>query len=53
MKACQESALHRLGHWSYYYRAQVRKIIVGYLAGLPEDAALREYARAAAVGLVQ
>ena len=42
--ACQESALHGLGHWSYYYRAQVRKIIDGYLAGLPEGAALRRLA---------
>ena len=33
--------------------AKVRKIIDGYLAGLPEDAALRAYARATAVGLVQ
>ena len=54
--ACQESALHGLGHWSLlvtYYQAQVRKIIDGYLAGLPEGAALRAYARAAAVGLLQ
>ena len=51
--ACQESALHGLGHWSYYYRAKVRKIIAGFLAGLPEGAALRAYARAAAVGLGQ
>jgi hypothetical protein len=51
--ACQESALHGLGHWSYYYRAKVRPIIDNYLAHAPEDAPLRAYARLAADGQVQ
>ena len=51
--ACQESALHGLGHWSYYYRSKVRPIIESYLADLPEDAPLRAYARLAADGKVQ
>jgi hypothetical protein len=51
--ACQESALHGLGHWSYYYRAQVRQIIEHYLADAPEDAVLGDYARLAADGKVQ
>ena len=51
--ACQESALHGLGHWSYYYRAQVREIIQDYLAGAPGDNVLGNYARTAAAGMVQ
>jgi hypothetical protein len=50
--ACQESALHGLGHWSYYYRAQVGRIIEHYLADAPEDAVLGTYARLAADGKV-
>jgi hypothetical protein len=48
--ACQESALHGLGHWSYYYRAQVRQIIDQYLAGAPDEAVLGDHARRAADG---
>lgn len=51
--ACQESALHGLGHWSYYYRAEVRQIIEHYLANAPEGAVLDVYARLAADGKVQ
>jgi hypothetical protein len=51
--ACQESALHGLGHWSYYYRAEVRKIIEHDLHDAPEDAVLGAYARLAADGKVQ
>ena len=51
--ACQESALHGLGHWSYFYRAQVRQIIEHYLHDAPEDAVLGAYARLAADGKVQ
>jgi hypothetical protein len=48
--ACQESALHGLGHWSYFYRAQVRQIIDHYLHDAPENAVLGAYARLAADG---
>ncbi|MES2316141.1 MAG: hypothetical protein V4631_01485 [Pseudomonadota bacterium] len=51
--ACQESALHGLGHWSYYYRTKVRPIIENYLADIPEDAPLRAYAQLACEGKVQ
>lgn len=51
--ACQESALHGLGRWSYYYRAKVRPIIEHYLVDAPADEALRLYARRAAEGQVQ
>ena len=51
--ACQESALHGLGHWSYYYRTKVRPMIEAYLDGMPDHAALRAYAQLAADGKVQ
>jgi hypothetical protein len=51
--ACQESALHGLGHWSYYYRSQARQIIEHYLDNAPEGAVLDAYARMAADGKVQ
>lgn len=51
--ACQESALHGLGHWSYYYRAQVREIVEHYLGDAPDSAVLGAYARLAADGNVQ
>jgi hypothetical protein len=51
--ACQESALHGLGHWSYYYRVRVRNIIEAYLGDAPENAVLGAYAHLAADGKVQ
>jgi len=51
--ACQESALHGLGHWSYYYRVRVRNIIEQYLGDAPETAVLGDYARLAADGKVK
>jgi hypothetical protein len=51
--ACQESALHGLGHWSYYYRTKVRPIIENYLAHMPDNPTLRAYATLAADGSVQ
>lgn len=51
--ACQESALHGLGHWQLYYPKQVMEIIDTFLqrqAALPE--ALRVYAMSARRGHV-
>lgn len=51
--ACQESALHGLGHWEYNYPAEVRACIARYLARTQPDGALRAYAEQAAQGNVQ
>jgi len=52
--ACQESALHGLGHWQYYYGEKVSAIIDGFLQKnknlKPE---LKEYAMFARSGCVQ
>lgn len=51
--ACQEAALHGLGHWAYAYPEKVQPIIDAYLArekNLPPD--LREYALDARRGMV-
>jgi hypothetical protein len=51
--ACQESALHGLGHWQLYYPQQVREIIKAFLQrnpGIRED--LRTYAMSASSGHV-
>jgi hypothetical protein len=51
--ACQESALHGLGHWAMYYRDPVQRIIDRFLQsrpGLPET--LRTYALSARSGHV-
>lgn len=51
--ACQESALHGLGHWHMQYPKQVEKIIQGYLErhrDLPEK--LKSYALSALTGCV-
>ncbi|HAZ09278.1 MAG TPA: hypothetical protein DCZ01_12345 [Elusimicrobia bacterium] len=52
--ACQESALHGLGHWSHYYQDRVEKIIDQFLTHneklRPE---LRQYALQASAGRVQ
>lgn len=52
--ACQESALHGLGHWHAYYPAEVEKIIDAYVY-LPESKrrGLRQYALCAKAGLIQ
>jgi hypothetical protein len=51
--ACQESALHGLGHWCRGYPAQSAAIIEDYLARAPHLlSGLRAYARAAAGGCV-
>lgn len=52
--ACQESALHGLGHWSYYDTAAVAPIIDAYLDARPDiPPELKRYARAARSGCVQ
>ena len=51
--ACQESALHGLGHWQMYYSDEVRHIVDSFLARNPSmNAALRKYADAARAGAV-
>lgn len=52
-QACQESALHGLGHWASDYPERVRSAVAGYLAIRPVRSPLREYALAAAEGRVQ
>ena len=50
--ACQESALHGLGHWQPGHDRQVCAIIDGFLAANPEiDPRLISYAKAAAVAV--
>lgn len=53
--ACQEGALHGLGHWSYYepHRAQISSIIDQFLAANPNiDSQLKTYALSAKSGCV-
>jgi hypothetical protein len=50
--ACQESALHGLGHWASGYPAVVQAAIDGYLARPGVSPELRRYAQAARAGCV-
>jgi hypothetical protein len=51
--ACQESALHGLGHWQHTHASQVAAIIDGFLAARPElDPPVVIYARSARCGCV-
>jgi hypothetical protein len=51
--ACQESALHGLGHWRRYDPQHVERIVDRYLAAnAPADQRLLSYARAARTGCV-
>lgn len=51
--ACQESALHGLGHWQHTHASQVAVIIDGFLAARPElDPPVVIYARSARCGCV-
>jgi len=52
-QACQESALHGLGHWASSYPARVKSSIQRYLAASQVSQLLRNYALAAEVGNVQ
>jgi hypothetical protein len=52
--ACQENALHGLGHWFAYYPKDVERIIDAYLTRHPHlHEGLRNYARSARCGCVQ
>ena len=51
--ACQESALHGLGHWAHYYPERVEEIVAQFLESQNDNAKLRAYATAAAKGNVQ
>jgi len=52
--ACQESALHGLGHWGLSYEVRCREIIQIYLERQPDiEPALRRYAEAASVSGVE
>ncbi len=50
--ACQESALHGLGHWQMYYPKEVEEIIDSYLQTPPRNANLQTYAQSARKGCV-
>lgn len=50
--ACQEGALHGLGHWAGGYPARVRSIIDGYLQQRQLRPELHAYAEAARAGCV-
>ncbi|MEZ5351956.1 MAG: hypothetical protein R2762_04915 [Bryobacteraceae bacterium] len=55
-EACQESALHGLGHWHHHHPAAVEAAVDEYLNGQNGASAppeLRDYARAARCGCVQ
>ena len=52
--ACQESALHGLGHWHISYSTEVRRIVSDFLGKSPPTRPeLRRYAEAAKAGSVQ
>ncbi len=52
-EACQESALHGLGHWQQYYPARITRLIDDFLAANPAlRQALRQYALSARRGCV-
>jgi hypothetical protein len=52
--ACQESALHGLGHWRDAYRQRVEAIVDAFLRGAKgAPAELLHYARQARAGHVQ
>ena len=52
--ACQESALHGLGHWNRRYRAETRAIIRDFLKRKPEASQeMKDYALAAYEGCIQ
>jgi hypothetical protein len=51
--ACQESALHGLGHWAFAYPEQVHPIVDEFLKHHPDpDTHLHQYALAARRGMV-
>jgi hypothetical protein len=51
--ACQESAIHGLGHWQLWYPRQAKQIIDTFLAATPDlSKPLREYALEAKAGRV-
>lgn len=51
--ACQEAALHGLGHWNHAYPERIKKIIEDFLERTPDiDPDLHEYALAAHYGMV-
>jgi hypothetical protein len=51
--ACQESALHGLGHWQRQYQARVAAIIDDFCQAFPEtDSRLLAYAKSARCGCV-
>jgi hypothetical protein len=52
--ACQESALHGLGHWQSAYPDEVGDIVDAFLATAPDRRPdLVRYAQSARVGCVQ
>lgn len=52
--ACQESALHGLGHWALYYPERCSEAVDGFLASHPRlSPNLVEYAKCARTGMVQ
>ncbi len=52
-RACQESALHGLGHWAPYYPVRVESLIKSFLSSPSVIEPLRSYAVAASKGDVQ
>ena len=51
--ACQESALHGLGHWQRDHKRRVNTIIDGFLEANPDiDSRLISYAHSASCGCV-
>ncbi|MBZ0285589.1 MAG: hypothetical protein K8L97_32965 [Anaerolineae bacterium] len=51
--ACQESALHGLGHWKMYYPERIASIIDSFITSHPDlRPELREYALRAKQGYV-
>lgn len=52
--ACQESALHGLGHWHSAYPKEVERIIDAFLqSNLNIRPELEQYAQSARIGMVQ
>ncbi len=54
--ACQESAIHGLGHWAFYQKNPAREVLRRFLKrseSSPMRPGLHEYAKQALTGIIQ
>lgn len=52
-RACEEGALHGLGHWQGRHPREIACIVADYLDAVRPSERLRQYAEAAQAGLVE